>query len=268
MDAPQLLFSTGKIGSLTLKNRLIMAPMVRNYADEHGRMTPRYLAHLERIARGGVGAMILEASFVSPEGRGFAMSWGCMMTAVIAGLRQAVELVHAHEHGAHRHPALPCRVARPPRRSAASSRSRLPRSLVRCCRNCHGHWIAEIHALVRAFGNAARARQGRRHGLRGDPCRPWLSHHPVPLAVQQSPSRRLRWQHGEPPALPRRDHQTQCARRSARISPSPCGSRPTRWCRGASSRRTLRTWPPGWRNVASPRYMSPQATTLPIPAAT
>ena len=94
MGAP-LLSTSGRIGGLTLKNRLLMAPMVRNYADEHGRMTERYLAHLARIARGGVAAMILEASFVSPEGRGFRHQLGLHDDGVVPGLRQAVELIHA-----------------------------------------------------------------------------------------------------------------------------------------------------------------------------
>ncbi|MGA9855626.1 MAG: NAD(P)/FAD-dependent oxidoreductase [Gammaproteobacteria bacterium] len=95
MSTPQLLFSAGKIGGLTLKNRLLMAPMVRNYADEHGHMTPRYLAHIQRIARGGVGALILEASYVSRDGRGFRNELGLHDDSVISGLRQAAELVHA-----------------------------------------------------------------------------------------------------------------------------------------------------------------------------
>ncbi len=95
MDAPQLLFSSGKIGRLTLKNRLLMAPMVRNYADPRGRITPRYLSHIQRIAHGGVAAMILEASFISPEGRGFRNQLGLHDDAVLPGLRQAASLVHA-----------------------------------------------------------------------------------------------------------------------------------------------------------------------------
>src|SRR5690349_16394749 len=97
MDKPTLLFNTGYIGRLALKNRVIMAPMVRNYADEQGRMTPRYLAHLERIAKGGVGAMILEASFVSPEGRGFRYELGLHSDHVIDGLHAAAKV--AHDHG-------------------------------------------------------------------------------------------------------------------------------------------------------------------------
>ena len=80
METAKLLFTPGYIGKMELKNRVVMAPMVRNYADDQGRMTPRYLAHLERIAKGGVAAMILEATFVSPEGRGFRHSWDCILT--------------------------------------------------------------------------------------------------------------------------------------------------------------------------------------------
>lgn len=155
MDAPRLLFTTGRIGRLTLKNRIIMAPMVRNYADEQGRMTPRYLAHIERIVQGGVGAIILEASFVSPEGRGFRHELGLHSDAVIAGLHDAARL--AHEQGvrigiqlyhAGRQTTAQVSGEQPvaPSEIPCPLLQELPRMLDR----------AEIHALVRAFGNAAR----------------------------------------------------------------------------------------------------------------
>lgn len=80
------------------KNRVVMAPMVRNYADAEGRAMPRYVAHVERIARGGVGTIILEASFVSLEGRGFANELGLHDDTVVPGLRKIVAA--AHRHGA------------------------------------------------------------------------------------------------------------------------------------------------------------------------
>ncbi|HEV2110218.1 MAG TPA: NAD(P)/FAD-dependent oxidoreductase [Gammaproteobacteria bacterium] len=155
METANLLFTPGHIGKLTMKNRLIMAPMVRNYADEHGRMSERYLAHLERIAKGGVGTMILEASFVSPEGRGFRNELGLHSDAVISGLHEAVKI--AHDHGARigiqlyhagrqttskvsgEQPVAPSAIPCP-------LLQELPRMLDR----------AEIHALVRAFANGAR----------------------------------------------------------------------------------------------------------------
>ena len=155
METSRLLFTPGHIGRMTLKNRVVMAPMVRNYADEQGRMTPRYLAHLERIASGGAGALILEASFVSPEGRGFRHQLGLHSDAVIAGLHEAAAAVHAHGarlgiqlfHAGRQTTAAVCGeqpVA--PSEIPCPLLGELPRGLDRM----------EIHALVRAFGNAAR----------------------------------------------------------------------------------------------------------------
>jgi len=64
------LFSEGRIGSLRTKNRIVMPAMVLNYADERGHVTKRYEAHMARIAEGGVGAIVLEASFVGQNGKG------------------------------------------------------------------------------------------------------------------------------------------------------------------------------------------------------
>ena len=155
METPKLLFTPGHIGKMVLKNRVVMAPMVRNYADERGRMTSRYVAHLARIAEGGAGTMILEASFVSPEGRGFRHQLGLHSDAVIAGLSEAAAAVHAHGarlgiqlfHAGRQTTTAVCGeqpVA--PSEIPCPLLGELPRGLDRM----------EIHALVRAFGNAAR----------------------------------------------------------------------------------------------------------------
>lgn len=93
-----VLFTPGRIGILEVKNRIVMPPMVRNYADEKGLVTPRYEAHVRSIAQGGVGMMILEASFVSPEGRGFPKGLGLHEDGVIPGLARLAEI--AHKYGA------------------------------------------------------------------------------------------------------------------------------------------------------------------------
>ncbi len=93
-----LLFKEGRLGTLKLKNRLVMPPMVRNYADQNGLVTPRYINHIERIARGGVGAMILEASYIRTDGKGFLNQLGIHSDKCIPGLNKLVEA--AHKHGA------------------------------------------------------------------------------------------------------------------------------------------------------------------------
>src|SRR5687767_13650805 len=78
------LFSPGAIGRMATRNRLMMAPMVLNYAEADGSVNRRYEAHIERVARGGVGAMTLEASYVSPGGRGFAKQLGIHEDRLVA----------------------------------------------------------------------------------------------------------------------------------------------------------------------------------------
>ena len=90
------LFQEGAIGTMKVKNRLVMPPMVRNYADRDGLATDRYVAHIKRVAEGGVGMMILEASFISPEGRGFVNELGIHDDKVLPGLKRLVAMAHAH----------------------------------------------------------------------------------------------------------------------------------------------------------------------------
>lgn len=92
-----ILFSSTNIGSLKLKNRLVMPPMVRNYATEDGMVTDRYFAHIERIAKGGVGMLVLEASYISSEGKGFKNQLGVHNDAVVPGLCRLVKVAHKHE---------------------------------------------------------------------------------------------------------------------------------------------------------------------------
>ena len=81
---------------MKLKNRLVMPPMVRDYADTQGRVTERYLDHIARVAEGGVGMMILEASFISPEGKGFPNELGVHNDGTVPGLKKLAAVVHKH----------------------------------------------------------------------------------------------------------------------------------------------------------------------------
>jgi 2,4-dienoyl-CoA reductase-like NADH-dependent reductase (Old Yellow Enzyme family)/thioredoxin reductase len=56
------LFEPGRIGSVRLKNRLIMEPIGTRYADSNGHVTDRYKYFLEERAKGGVGLIVNEAS--------------------------------------------------------------------------------------------------------------------------------------------------------------------------------------------------------------
>jgi 2,4-dienoyl-CoA reductase-like NADH-dependent reductase (Old Yellow Enzyme family) len=62
------LFTPVSIGELTLKNRIVIAPMCQ-YSAENGCMTDWHLMHLGTLANSGAGFLTIEATAVSPEGR-------------------------------------------------------------------------------------------------------------------------------------------------------------------------------------------------------
>lgn len=88
------LFRPIKIRGMELKNRLVMAPMVTNYAAEDGSVTQRLIDYLVARAWGGVGLITVEASYVRPDGRGFRNELGIHKDDLIPGLRELTRLVH------------------------------------------------------------------------------------------------------------------------------------------------------------------------------
>ena len=62
------LFTPYEVGSLKLRNRIVIAPMCQYSADD-GRATDWHLVHLGSLALSGAGLLIIEATAVLPEGR-------------------------------------------------------------------------------------------------------------------------------------------------------------------------------------------------------
>lgn len=102
------LLQPGKIGGLELSNRIVLPPMITEYADEDGCVTQRQAAYYAERARGGCGLVVVEASCVqSPTGRGFSRQICLDDDKYIPGLRQlamgirengakaAIQLFHA-----------------------------------------------------------------------------------------------------------------------------------------------------------------------------
>jgi 2,4-dienoyl-CoA reductase-like NADH-dependent reductase (Old Yellow Enzyme family)/NADH dehydrogenase FAD-containing subunit len=63
------IFQPGKIGTVKLKNRLIMAPVTTLYATEEGEVCDRAIDFFAERARGGVGMIIVEGTFINPGGK-------------------------------------------------------------------------------------------------------------------------------------------------------------------------------------------------------
>jgi len=91
----QALFEPGLIGTMTLKNRLIMPPISTNLADEDGTVSEELLFHYAERARGGVGLITVENVCIAyPLARHGAAQPRIDDDAFIPGLRRLADAIH------------------------------------------------------------------------------------------------------------------------------------------------------------------------------
>jgi N-ethylmaleimide reductase len=167
------LFQPVRLGDLALANRIVMAPMTRNRADEHG-VVPALTREYYR-QRASAGLLVTESVHISPQAVGYpftpglyddaqAASWLRVTNAVhSAGGRIFVQLQHC---GRISHPSLQPESGLPVAPSALPPAGRAvtyegledfvsPRALD----------VAEIGAIVSDYGHAAEL--ARRAGFDG-----------------------------------------------------------------------------------------------------
>ena len=87
------LFHPYTLGSLTLSNRIVMAPLTRNRAGSG--LVPSPLAAEYYAQRAGAGLIITEATQVSEQAQGYQDTPGLYTPEQIAGWRKVTDAVHA-----------------------------------------------------------------------------------------------------------------------------------------------------------------------------
>lgn len=95
MKYPKL-FEEGKIGNLTLKNRIVMCALAMGVSDDRQCVGDAFLAYLIERAKGGVGMIVLENTRVDDE-HGVAAPWQASVARdeQIKPLEKAAEALHA-----------------------------------------------------------------------------------------------------------------------------------------------------------------------------
>jgi 2,4-dienoyl-CoA reductase-like NADH-dependent reductase (Old Yellow Enzyme family)/thioredoxin reductase len=146
------------LGPLSLRNRIVFAPITTQFADARGYVTPRLAAHYEARARGGAGLVIVEATYIDAAGQAVTNQLAIHRDEYLPGLRQLADAIRRHGstsalqiyHGGRmarssltgRQPVAPSAIPSPG--------GETPRELSK----------EEIRAIVRSFGAAAaRARE-------------------------------------------------------------------------------------------------------------
>ena len=87
------LFQPYRLGSLTLSNRMVMAPMTRNRADKDGVVPPMMVTHYQQ--RASAGLIITESSPVSRQAIGYPHTPGLFTEAQAAGWLRVTNAVHS-----------------------------------------------------------------------------------------------------------------------------------------------------------------------------
>ena len=91
------LLEPGRIGSLVLRNRILMAPMGSNLGELDGTAGPRLCRYYEERARGGAGLLLVGVAAVAyPRGVAIPRQLGLSDDRFLPGLRTLVAGIHRH----------------------------------------------------------------------------------------------------------------------------------------------------------------------------
>jgi 2,4-dienoyl-CoA reductase (NADPH2) len=98
MDRYPHLFSEGRIGPLTTKNRIKYAATETNFNTSDGYVTDREVAYMEAQARGGSGIITTQGAYpdLKGEGKGFRGMMAISEDRFIPGLKQIADVIRKH----------------------------------------------------------------------------------------------------------------------------------------------------------------------------
>ncbi|OGO36978.1 MAG: hypothetical protein A2147_10645 [Chloroflexi bacterium RBG_16_57_8] len=88
------LFDAIDIRGLKLKNRIVMAPMATSMATPEGEVTDRHIKHYTARAKGGVGLVILEHTYILKSGQLSPNQLALYSDRLVPGLRRLVQAIH------------------------------------------------------------------------------------------------------------------------------------------------------------------------------
>ena len=169
MNEQWKLLESVKVGKLSLRNRIVMPPMESRLSRPDGSVTRAMINYYEERARGGVGAIIVENTFVDDrESRSSLISSGLHNDHMIAGKSELAEAIKAQgaaaliqiSHGGRQcHPGATGRQPVAPSAIPCKVIEVMPRELA----------PAEIEEIQDAFAEAARRANDAKRFIRPVP---------------------------------------------------------------------------------------------------
>ena len=97
MSEQNLLFTPMEINGMQLKNRLVRSATYEHMATEDGKATDQLINFYSKLAIGGVGLIVLGATYVQDNGHGLPCQIGISNDDHIPGLKKLVDEIHDHD---------------------------------------------------------------------------------------------------------------------------------------------------------------------------
>jgi len=149
-----MIFAAGKIGTLSLPNRLVRSATAERMADADGRPTPQLLSLYQGLASGGVGLIITGHMYVHPSGKASPEMTGIHSDELIPALAELTAAVHCK--GGHivaqlNHGGMQCS---PEAVTGTLAPSAIAAPFLR--QPAREITVSEINDLIQAFSQAAR----------------------------------------------------------------------------------------------------------------
>ena len=94
MSGTDILLTPGRIGGLSVRNRVVMAPMTTRLADEDGFVTDNAIDYYMARVRGGVGLITVEMASPTRAGRHRRRELGIYDDRFLPGLRRLAASIH------------------------------------------------------------------------------------------------------------------------------------------------------------------------------
>jgi 2,4-dienoyl-CoA reductase-like NADH-dependent reductase (Old Yellow Enzyme family)/thioredoxin reductase len=89
-----------EVGTMSLRNRIVMAPMATCLAGLEGSVTKEIIDYYSERASGGIGAIIVESTYIDKRGQGKPNQLGIYSDHLIPGLSQLAKAIKAGGTGA------------------------------------------------------------------------------------------------------------------------------------------------------------------------
>ena len=256
VNCTPLYLHPGRIGSLMLPNRLVRAATSETMATPKGVVVDSYVELYRRLAEGGTGLILTGHMYVDPRGQASAKQTGIHHDGLIPALQRATDAVH--DAGGR----IFAQIGHCGSQTKVSGVTPVaPSPVPNAMYGIRPEVLtsADVEALVRAFGEAAR--RGGHGRVRRHPHPRWkrLSDLGVLLAAREYPNRRLGWRRRGAEPLHVRGVRRGASSGRGRLSRDRSPRRRGLGARRVATGRSRCSGPGSWRSAASTASRPPTA---------